>query len=79
MVRREQGESGDDAYWVSAKLVHRAIYSILGSLIVLGGYMAAWAYADAKWKATITERQNDVRMRLAEVERRVRELEARER
>ena len=79
MVRREQGESGDDAYRISARLVHTTIWAILGWLVLAGVYMAIWAYGDAKWKATVTGQQTENTKDIADHERRLRTLEAEER
>lgn len=69
MVRREQGESGDDAYRISAKLVHATIITIIGSLISIGGYMTVWALNDASRNAMLDEKLVNILIRIAELER----------
>jgi len=39
-----------DDYKVSAPLVHWAITSIIGAIVILGGYMVVWAINDAEFK-----------------------------
>lgn len=58
----------DDGYLVPAPLVHKAIWSIIGSLIAIAGYMAIWAVNDAAFKARIEERINHIVKRMERLE-----------
>ena len=57
-----------DGYLVPAPLVHKAIWSIIGSLIAIAGYMAIWAVNDAAFKARVEERINQIAKRMERIE-----------
>jgi hypothetical protein len=68
MVKRETGESGDDAYRISATLVHATLVSIVAGIVSMGGYMIVWALNDVKWKAISEERQTNLIIRVTQME-----------
>ena len=68
MVKRERGEGGDDAYRISARLVHNLILAVFGSILTYGGYMAIWAINDASWKAALDERLTNMAFRISALE-----------
>jgi hypothetical protein len=55
-------------YHVPSALVHRALFSIIGGIVVIGGYMVIWAVNDSAFKARIEERLAQIERRMARME-----------
>jgi hypothetical protein len=55
-------------YHVPSTLVHRALFSIIGGIVVIGGYMVIWAVNDSAFKARIEERLAQIERRMARME-----------
>jgi hypothetical protein len=60
-----------DAYEVPAKLVNWLVYSILGALMAIGGYMVAWNRSDNEWKATLMLRMDNVQEKLGSLQQKI--------
>ena len=64
----ESHERRPDEYQVPSTLVHRALFSIIGGICLIGGYMVIWAVNDSAFKARIEERLTQIERRIARIE-----------
>ena len=60
-----------DAYEVPAKLVNWLVYSILGSLVAIGGYMVVWNRSDNEWKTSLMVRMESVQEKLGSLQHKI--------
>jgi hypothetical protein len=60
-----------DAYQVPAKLVNWLVYSILGALLTIGGYMVVWNRSDNAWKAVLMTRIDTMNESITELKLKV--------
>ena len=42
-----------ETYQIESSLVHKLLISIITAIVMIGGYMIAWAYVDAHWKGEL--------------------------
>ena len=68
-ITRIPGE--EDAYQVPAKLINFLVYSILGALFSIAGYMVMWNRSDNTWKAVLMQRVETMSENIGELKLKV--------
>jgi len=68
-ITRIPGE--EDTYQVPAKLINWLVYSILGALVSIAGYMVAWNRSDNEWKTGLMIRMDNVQEKLGSLQQRI--------
>jgi hypothetical protein len=54
-------------YSVPAPLVHNILKSVVGAILILGGYMVVWGINDATFKATVITKLTFIDARITEI------------
>ena len=49
-----------ETYQIESGLVHKLLISIITAIIMIGGYMIAWAYVDARWKGELDVKMEQI-------------------
>lgn len=60
-------------YQIESSLVHKLLMSIIGSILVIGGYMIVWAYLDARWKGELDTRMEQIQQYMLKLDAHIKE------